>query len=76
MNISLSIPRPGLNPATGFGYAAQNIVRSLQSLGHIVTWTNANTPLQLNFTQPHHYKLHRGQYQIGYTPWESTGIRP
>jgi len=76
MKISLSIPRPGLNPATGFGYAAQNIVKSLQNLGHIVTWTNANTPLQLNFTQPHHYKMHRGQYQIGYTPWESTGIRP
>ncbi len=75
MNISLYIPRSGLNPAVGFGYAAQNIVKSLQSLGHIVGWSNPKAEVQLNFTQPHLYKRHKGQYQIGYTPWESTGMR-
>jgi len=74
MNISLATPKNGLNPSTGFGYAAQHIVKSLQSLGHTVSWSNANTPIQINFTQPSHYKLHKNQYQIGYTPWESTEI--
>ena len=74
MHISLATPRNGLDPSTGFGYASQNIVKSLQSLGHVVNWSNANTPVQLNFTQPTHYKLHKNQYQIGYTPWESTKI--
>jgi len=75
MHISLATPKNGLNPSTGFGYAAQNIVKSLQSLGHTVNWSNANTPIQINFTQPSHYKLHKNQYQIGYTPWESTEIK-
>ncbi len=74
MNISLSTPKHGLDPSTGFGYAAQNMVRSLQALGHKVSWSNANTPIQINFTQPTRYKLHKNQYQIGYTPWESTEI--
>lgn len=75
MNISLYIPRSGLNPAVGFGYAAQNIVNSLHKLGHQVRWSDPKAKIQLNFTQPHLYKMHRGQYQIGYTPWESTGMR-
>ena len=74
MHISLATPKNGLNPSTGFGYASQHIVKSLQSLGHTVNWSNANTPIQINFTQPSHYKLHKNQYQIGYTPWESTEI--
>ncbi|MEY4332134.1 MAG: hypothetical protein RLZZ196_872 [Bacteroidota bacterium] len=75
MKISLYIPRSGLNPAVGFGYAAQHIVNSLHKLGHEVRWSDPNSQIQLNFTQPHLYKMHRGQYQIGYTPWESTGMR-
>lgn len=75
MRISLYIPRSGLNPAVGFGYAAQNIVNSLHELGHEVRWSDPKSQIQLNFTQPHLYKMHRNQYQIGYTPWESTGMR-
>ena len=75
MRISLYIPRSGLNPAIGFGYAAQNIVKSLHQLGHEVRWSNAKSKIQLNFTQPHLFKFHKNQYQIGYTPWESTGMR-
>ena len=74
MNISLGMPRLGLNPATGYGYAAQHIVNSLQLLGHAVNWSDPKADVQLNFTQPSNYKLHRGQYQIAYTPWESTVI--
>lgn len=75
MHISYYTIRAGLNPAVGFGYAGQNIVRTLQELGHKVDFANPKAQLQLNFTQPHHYKLHKDQYQIGYTPWESTKIR-
>jgi len=76
MDISFYTPRSGLNPAVGFGYASQHIVKSLQELGHTVKWSNSKAPIQINFTQPHLYKLHKNQYQIGYTPWESTGMRP
>ena len=75
MLISYYTIKAGLNPAVGFGYAGQNIVKSLQSLGHTVNYANPKADIQINFTQPHHFKLHRGQYQIGYTPWESTGMR-
>lgn len=75
MHISYYTIKAGLNPAVGFGYAGQNIVRTLQELGHKVTFSDPKAQLQINFTQPHHYKLHRNQYQIGYTPWESTKIR-
>jgi glycosyltransferase involved in cell wall biosynthesis len=75
MHISYYTIKAGLNPAVGFGYAGQNIVKSLQELGHKVDFANSKAQFQLNFTQPHHYKLHKNQYQIGYTPWESTKIR-
>ena len=76
MLISYYTIRAGLNPAVGFGYAGQNIVKSLQQLGHTVKFADPKMDIQISFTQPQHYKLHRNQYQIGYTPWESTKIRP
>ncbi len=75
MHLSYYTIRAGLNPAVGFGYAGMHIIKSLQELGHKVDFANPKAQLQLNFTQPHHYKLHKNQYQIGYTPWESTKIR-
>jgi glycosyltransferase involved in cell wall biosynthesis len=76
MNISYYTVRAGLNPAVGFGYAGQNIVKSLQKLGHNVSFANPKAEIQINFTQPDNFKFHRGQYQIGYTPWESTSMDP
>ena len=58
MHISYYTIKAGLNPAVGFGYAGQNIVRTLQELGHKVDFANPKADFQLNFTQPHHYKLH------------------
>jgi hypothetical protein len=75
MNISYFTIRAGLNPAVGFGYAGQHIVKSLNVLGHKVTYSNPAADIQINFTQPHQFKMHKNQYQIGYTPWESTGMR-
>lgn len=75
MDISYYTNRSGLNPATGYGYAGQNIVKSLTELGHRVFFANPEMKVQLNFIQPDYYKLHKNQYQIGYTPWESTELK-
>jgi len=58
----------------GYGYAGLNIVESLKTLGHEVPYSYPKAPVQLNFAQPEHFKLHRSQYQISYTPWESTVV--
>lgn len=75
MDISFHTIHAGLNPAVGFGYASENIIRSLNELGHNVIYSTPNAKFQINFTQPPHYKLHKDQYQIGYTPWESTSMK-
>lgn len=76
MKISYYTIQAGLNPAVGYGYAGKSIVKSLNNLGHEVSFANPKADIQLNFTQPHFYKFHKNQYQIGYTPWESTSMRP
>ena len=58
----------------GYGHAGTKIVNSLKDLGHNVSFQNPDAPVQLNFSQPNYFKLHRNQYQISYTPWESTVI--
>ena len=75
MNISYYSIKANLNPAVGYGYAGQHIVKSLNELGHNVKYADPKSDFQINFTQPDGYKLHRDQYQIGYTPWESTKMR-
>ncbi len=74
MNISFSTPKVNLRTANGYGHAGLKIVESLTSLGNVVPFQDAKSPVQLNFSQPTNFKLHRNQYQIGYTPWESTTI--
>ena len=74
MQISFFTPTINLKNSNGYGYAGLNIVESLQLLGHKVPYSNPKSPVQLNFAQPEHFKMHRGQYQIGYTPWESTKV--
>lgn len=74
MQISFFTPTINLRNSNGYGYAGLNIVNSLQSLGHEVPYSYPKAPVQLNFAQPEHFKMHRNQYQIGYTPWESTKV--
>jgi glycosyltransferase involved in cell wall biosynthesis len=74
MQISFFTPTINLRNSNGYGYAGLNIVNSLKELGHEVPYSNPKSPVQLNFAQPEHFKMHRGQYQIGYTPWESTKV--
>lgn len=74
MKISISTPIVNLKSNNGYGYALKNICNSLKELGHEVPFQAPKIPVQLNFSQPEFYKLHRNQYQISYTPWESTVI--
>jgi hypothetical protein len=74
MQISFSTPTINMKNNNGYGYAGLNIVESLNSLGHSVPFQSPKAPVQLNFSQPDHFKMHRNQYQISYTPWESTVI--
>ena len=74
MNISFSTPIINLRSSNGYGYASQNIVKSLNELGHQTPFQNPKSLVQINFSQPIHYKLHKNQYQVSYTPWESTEL--
>ena len=74
MEISFSTPIVNLRSNNGYGHAAEKIVESLINLGHTVPFQKSSAPVQLNFSQPLFYKLHKNQYQISYTPWESTSI--
>jgi len=74
MQISFFTPTINFKNSNGYGYAGSNIATSLKELGHDVPYSYPKAPVQLNFAQPEHFKMHRGQYQIGYTPWESTKI--
>ena len=74
MKISISTPISNLRSNNGYGYATKNISNSLKNLGHEVPFQYSKAPVQLNFSQPEFYKLHKKQYQISYTPWESTII--
>ena len=75
MEISLHSTQALLNPAVGYGHAAAAMVESLIKLGHNVYRSNPWKPVQINFTPPTFYKFHQNQYQIGYTPWESTELK-
>ena len=75
MKISYSTPTINLrNTHHGYGQALNRIVKSLNNLGHETKYQDSSAPFQFNFAQPTLYKLHKDQYQIGYTPWESTVI--
>jgi glycosyltransferase involved in cell wall biosynthesis len=74
MNISFSTVIANLKSKNGYGYAGENIVKSLNNLGHFVPFQDPKSKVQFNFSQPLYFKLHKNQYQISYTPWESTVI--
>lgn len=74
MQISFSTPIVNLKSNNGYGHAGKKIVESLINLGNEVPFQQSKAPVQLNFSQPPYFKLHRNQYQISYTPWESTII--
>lgn len=76
MRISYHTHAPGLDLTQGFGTAGFNIVNSLKKLGHEVPFNDPSADVILNFTQPPYYQFHKNQYNIGYTPWESSDVEP
>lgn len=74
MEISFSTIPGNLRLDTGYGYAGYNMIKSLQALGHTVPFDSPRSQVQLHFSQPDWYRFHKGQYMIGYTPWESSVV--
>lgn len=75
MHISYYSTESSFDITVGYGQAAKGIIESLQKLGHLVTLNNPNADIQLNFIQPINYFFNgNNQYNIGYTPWESTEL--
>lgn len=60
----------------GYGYATKNILTSLEKLGYSLSQNDPNADVQIWFDQPQHWNWHKGQYRIGYLPWESTKLMP
>lgn len=73
---------PPVGDGVGYGYAAIETIRAIQRQNCAVDWQpdNQGSPSEnkvlINFIQPDYYHGLPSQYRIGYTPWESTEIRP
>lgn len=63
-----------INASQGFGYASVNIIRSLQALGHEVSFQSPHPKVAMAFCHPQFYEFSPHQYKIGYSPWESSVI--
>jgi hypothetical protein len=74
MKISFYTVTSNLGKDNGYGYARHGMQRSLKSLGHEMTFNDKSARIQLSFCQPDLYSFHKGQYKIGYTPWESSSL--
>lgn len=74
MKVSFYTVKGDIRHDNGFGYAGQNIRNSLTNLGHEVTFWDDTADFQLNFCHPTYYPGSISQYQIGYSPWESTSL--
>lgn len=74
MKISLHSNYSIFTEQQGYWTASKNIVDCLKELGHQVTYNDPSADLMFNFCMPHDYVSYPGQYTIGYTPWESTGM--
>lgn len=74
MKVSFYTVRGDLRQDNGFGYAGHNIRNSLENLGHEVSLYDETADVQLNFCHPVYYENTTNQYQIGYSPWESTAL--
>lgn len=65
-----------LYSGNGFGYASNNIVKSLRALGHEVSDTLKNPDVEIWWDQPHWIEWKTNAYRIAYFPWESTKLMP
>jgi glycosyltransferase involved in cell wall biosynthesis len=78
MKISFYTNEGDLHTHGGYGVAGFGVVTSLQKLGHAVPFNDGSAPVQINFCWPSWFssEMRENQYNIGYTPWESTQLKP
>lgn len=63
--------------STGFGHAGYYFTRSLQEIGYQVPYRDPEAPVEINWAHPTRWEWSaKGKYHIGYTPWESSGLKP
>lgn len=74
MKVSFYTVKGDIRKDNGFGYAGYNIRKSLTNLGHDVSMDDDGADFQLNFCHPVYYPGSDSQYQIGYSPWESSTL--
>lgn len=74
MSKEISWYTPPLEQNQGYGIAAVETIKALNRKGLKVSWNVSKPYVHVNFIQPEWYCGHFLQYQIGYTPWESTEI--
>jgi len=74
MEIAYSTHAGGMDTTQGYGVAGEQIIKALNALGHSTPFQNADSPVCFQFTQPYYYTFNPNQYNIGYTPWESTKL--
>lgn len=75
MKISYHSHIGGLDLTQGFGIAGNHIVHALKKMGHEVPFNDPYADVLFNFTHPFMFQFHgTDQYNIGYTPWESSAI--
>lgn len=67
-------PLAGVGVDCGYGYAAVELIKAWQRQGVPVWTADKDAPVCFNFGQPHFYERVEGKLNIGYTPWESTGV--
>lgn len=58
----------------GFGYAGYKMCNTLNKMGWKTLWQDEIAPVTISFTQPYGYGGKENQFNIGYTPWESSVI--
>ncbi len=73
-SIGFFSPLAGTGVESGYSYAAVQLIKAWQRRGVAVWTSDVDAPVIFNMGQPHFYERVEGALNIGYTPWESTGI--
>lgn len=74
MKLSIFIPPGALRRDVGYGTASYSLITTLQKQGFKVPFSDPDAPVQLWFCQPSFMYFREDQYNIAYTPWESTEL--
>lgn len=76
MNFSYNTAFSNFTLNNGFGRAGWGIINALKEDGHNVYFDTPVAPVEFTFAQPDYFEYKPKQYQIIFTPWESTELHP